>query len=217
MDKNFWLQKWQSKDIGFNQQQPNKLMQRYFPSLKLEPGARIFVPLCGQSIDMLWLAEQGYQVIGVELSELACSAFFDENKIDYRIEPIKNFTVFYSDKITIYAGDFFKISQAMLGSIDAVYDRAALIALPEEMRKLYSNHLTALISAGTMMLLIITTYNQDEMRGPPFSVDEQEVEALYNNRFAITQLYKKPFEVSAHLQARGLKQAVEQAYLLVKG
>lgn len=216
MNKEYWHQKWQSKDIGFNQLQPNKLLQRYFSSLKLTPGSRVLVPLCGQSIDMLWLAGQGYQVIGVELSQIACSIFFKENKIPVKITETKNFTLFTGEEITIFCGDFFKLSRAILDKIDAVYDRAALIALPAEIRKSYSEYLIKLMTPASAMFLITTMYNQNEMQGPPFSVGEDEVIALYSPHFVINQLYSKPFETPAHLQAKGLLRAIEQVYLLTK-
>jgi len=160
MDKDYWHQKWHSNDIGFNQSQPNKLMQNYFSLLKLKSGGRVFVPLCGQSIDMLWLAGQGYQVIGVELSQIACSAFFKENKTPVNVTKIKNFTLYTSEKITIFCGDFFKLKRAVLEKIDAVYDRAALIALPEDARNSYAEYLVELITPATAIFLITTVYNQ---------------------------------------------------------
>lgn len=217
MDKEFWHQKWQSNEIGFNQPQPNRLMQRYFATLNLKSGDRVFVPLCGKSIDMLWLAGQGYKVIGIELSAVACIAFFKENKISVKITQSGEFVVYTSDVITLISGDFFKLDQSLLGKIDAVYDRAALIALPGELRRLYAAHLTKLIGTETNVLLITTTYDQTEMQGPPFSVDEKEVNALFSQNFNIKQLYGKPFsEIPVHLSAKGLLQATEQVYSLVK-
>lgn len=216
MNKEYWHKKWQSKDIGFNQPQPNKLMQRYFSSLELTSGCRVFVPLCGQSIDMLWLAEQGYRVIGVELSQIACSNFFKENKMPVKIAKINDFIVYSSDEITLFCGDFFKLNRTIMDKIDAVYDRAALIALPADTRKSYSEHLIELTTPVASIFLITTTYDQSEMPGPPFSVGENEVTALYSDHFEITQLYSKQFEVPAHLQAKGLFQAAEQVYMLTK-
>ncbi len=217
MDKQYWQQRWQCNEIGFNQSQPNPLMQRYFPKLDLKPGDRVFVPLCGKSIDMLWLAGQGYKVIGIELSSVACKAFFKENKIRAKITHSDDFVIYSSDVITLISGDFFKLDQSMLGKIDAVYDRAALIALPAEFRRLYSAHLAQLLETETKLLLITTSYDQAEMQGPPFSIDEHEVKALFSQHFNIEQLYSKPFsEIPAHLHAKGLLQATEQVYSLVK-
>lgn len=214
MDNDYWQQKWQARDIGFNQSQPNKLLQGYFSLLQCEPGCRVFVPLCGQSIDMLWLAGQGYQVIGVEVSPIACHAFFAENNIPVSITETNGFTLYISEKITIFCGDFFMLDQALLGKIDAVYDRAALIALPENQRKRYAKHLMALLTPATTMFLITTAYNQNDMNGPPFSVDETEVIEHYGARFDVHQVYNKAFKAPDHLREKGLVKAREQAYVL---
>ncbi len=217
MDKDFWHEKWQTNDIGFNQPQPNQLMQRYFPTLHLKPGNRVFVPLCGKSIDMIWLAGQGYKVIGIELSSAACRAFFKENKIRVKVSELEDFVIYSSDVITLISGDFFKLDKSILGDIDGVYDRAALIALTAEVRQLYSAHLAQLVEPDTKMFLITTWYDQTAMQGPPFSVDEKEVKELYSPHFDIKKLYSKPIsEVLAHLQTRGLLQATEQVYCLTK-
>ncbi len=217
MEKAFWHQRWQSNEIGFNQSQPNLLMQRYLPVLNLKPGARVFVPLCGKSIDMLWLAEQGYKVVGVELSEIACEAFFKDNRMVAKIVTSEGFTIFESGNITLFAGDFFQLRKECLGNIDVVYDRAALIALPAELRRRYSASLSSLLGVDTQIFLIVTSYDQCEMEGPPFSVDKQEVRALYKERFDIERLYSQPIrEIPAHLLDKGLSNATEQVYHLMK-
>lgn len=217
MDKQYWQQRWQSNEIGFNQSQPNPLMQRHFPKLNLKPGDRVFVPLCGKSIDMIWLAGQGYKVIGVELSDQACKAFLNENKIRFKVTEMNDFTVYKSDEITLFAGDFFKFSKNLLDKIDAVYDRAALIALPLELRTLYAEKLAELFDPNTSGLLITTSYEQQEMQGPPFSVDEAEVNKLFQANFEVTPIYSKVVkDIPEHLKAKGLKRASEHVYSLKK-
>ncbi|GGI78389.1 thiopurine S-methyltransferase [Legionella impletisoli] len=217
MDKQYWQQRWQCNEIGFNQSQPNPLMQRYFPKLNLKPGDRVFVPLCGKSIDMIWLAGQGYKVIGVELSEQACKAFFNDNKIRFKVSERNDFVVYMSDEITLFAGDFFNFNKNLLGKVEAVYDRAALIALPRELRKLYSEQLDKLLAPDTEILLITTSYDQKEMQGPPFSVNEIEVNELFKTNFDMTQIYNKVVkDIPEHLKIKGLKHAIEQVYSLVK-
>ncbi|KTD21243.1 thiopurine S-methyltransferase [Legionella londiniensis] len=217
MHEEYWQQRWQFNEIGFNQSQPNVLMQRYFPELDLNTGNRVFVPLCGKSIDMTWLACQGYKVVGVELNEQACKAFFNENKIRFKRTEMADFTVYQSDEITLFSGDFFKLNKNLLDKVDAVYDRAALIALPELLRSRYSEHMAKLLEPETKMLLITTSYNQNEMQGPPFSVDEMEIDELFKTNFDITQIYNKAIKaIPEHLSAKGLKHAIEQVYFLVK-
>jgi thiopurine S-methyltransferase len=216
MDQEYWQQKWRSKEIGFDQQLPNKLMQRFFPSLKLPPGSRIFVPLCGKSIDMCWFAEQGYEVIGVEFSALACEAFFNDHSLAVKVTETQDWVKYKSEKITIFCGDFFKLSKQTLGRIDAVYDRAAFVALSEKIRKLYSQRLIQLMDSMTSMLLITTAYDQHEMEGPPFSISEAEVSNHCRPHFNIQKVYSKTLRlIPPHLHAKGLTKATEQTYVLM--
>jgi thiopurine S-methyltransferase len=215
MKNDFWHTKWKSNEIGFNQKNPNPLMQRYFKTLDLKVGCRVLVPLCGKSIDMIWLMKQGYQVIGVELNESACKAFLKENKISAKVTKLGGFIIYSNDQITLFVGDFFQLNTQMLGGIDAVYDRAALVALPTELRKRYADHLSDLLSEQAKVLLIATSYNQCEMEGPPFSVNENEVSALFEPKFKTKQLYSKNFsEIPSHLRTKGLLQAKEEVYCL---
>ena len=215
MTDTYWQEKWQSNEIGFHQSKFNPLLLQYFSSLDLKPRAAIFVPLCGKSLDMVWLADQGFKVVGVELSDLACKDFFKENNISVEISTTDHFTVYKSKNITIFAGDYFKLATQHIGKIDAVYDRAALIALPAELRQQYASRLKELLSPQTKMLLIVMSYNQDEMAGPPFSVDENEVTKLYNSQFSIKQLHRNDVtQISEHLRVKGLTCFTDQVYAL---
>ena len=215
MKNEYWQQKWQSNDIGFNQEKPNKLLQRYLGLLNLKPGDRIFVPLCGKSVDMLWLASQGYDIVGIELSPIACEAFFHEYDIPVDVIKKDNVTLFQSEKIVLIAGDFFELNKSMLGQVDAVYDRAAVIALPARLRQRYARHLVKLLDKNAQMLLLTTSYNQSEMKGPPFSVDVHEVTMLYGADCTIKQTYCKPIKIiPTHLQMKGLLNACEHVYHL---
>lgn len=215
MQKEFWHRRWQTNQIGFNQPHPNPFLLQYLPSLALKPGNRVFVPLCGKSIDMLWLANQGFDVVGVELSSIACNAFFNEHSIPVEIIESDKFTIYQSNKITLLSGDFFDLSQHQIGEINAVYDRAALVALPATLRQRYVKFLIEIINKSTTMLLIASTYDQNEMEGPPFSVEENEIVALYGEHFHIKQLLHQPTElIQPHLQARGLTKANDAVYCL---
>ena len=217
MNTHYWHEKWHTNKIGFNQKDPNLMMQRYFKTLALEPGGRIFVPLCGKSVDMLWLMKQGYEVIGVEVNEQACKAFFEDNNLTPSITKLGAFQVYSNDQVTLFTGDFFKLKTPLLGIIDAVYDRAALIALPIELRQRYVAHLSTLLTPQTSVFLITISYDQHEMQGPPFSVDEQEVEQLFSVQFNVKQLYSRAYtQIPEHLHAKGLLQAKEEVYCLIK-
>lgn len=211
-----WQKRWQQNEIGFNQPQPNELLQRYFSLLNGKPGDRVFVPLCGKSIDMLWLANQGYEVIGVELSRKACEDFFEENRIAVNRVKKDKFLVFQSEKITLLAGDFFQLDRFMLGDVSAIYDRAALIALSKDIRPTYVEHMFGLVSSNTPILLITTFYNQAQMNGPPFSVGEEEVALLFSRGYDIKQVYNRMIQaLPEHLRVKGLVQAQEQVYYLL--
>ena len=164
---------------------------------------------------MIYLAQQGYQVIGVELNVEACEQFYLENKLSYQKTRIQDFDIFQSGTITLLSGDFFKLNKMMLEEIDAIYDRAALVALPEKMRIQYAQKIIDLSHQNTQMLLITISYNQSEMPGPPFSVDKSEVDKLYNQHFLITALHDAPvLKISEHLKAKGLRMAQELVFKL---
>ena len=183
MEHDFWHKKWSDGKIGFHQAEINPYLQSYWQRMGLEGDGKVFVPLCGKSSDMLWLREQGHEVLGVELNASACEAFFSENDA----EPVKveggDFTSYSIDGIDVLCGDFFNLTQEQLSGVTAVYDRAALIALPKEMRSKYVDHLRAILSPAVKMLLV--TLEFDEESGPPFSVSADEVEALFGERFEI--------------------------------
>ena len=154
--------------------------------MDIDPAGRVFVPLCGKSLDMAWLAEIGHDVIGVELSPLAIQDFFTERGVHPAAARTGGFLRLRADGITLLAGDFFELDADQVQPVAAVYDRGALIALPEEMRKLYANRLPEL--APVPILLITVVYDQSQMPGPPFSVSPSEVRRLYEDRYDISVL-----------------------------
>jgi thiopurine S-methyltransferase len=217
MDKEYWFDRWQNNEIAFNQQKPNPFLLQYLKALNLKPGSNIFVPLCGKSIDMLWLREQGYKVIGVELSVQACIEFYEENNLAFQRNTKKQFTALTGENITLLAGDFFELNKELIEPIDAVYDRAALVALPSEARTRYAAHISKLSEEYTQILLITASYNQTEMQGPPFSVDEDEVKILYGKNFVIYELYNEQTnEIPDHLRAKGLTKSRQWVFRLAK-
>lgn len=185
MDQDFWHQKWETNQIFFHLNQVHPLLKKYF---HLPPG-KIMVPLCGKSLDMIWLLEQGHDVVGIEISPIACEAFFNENNLPF--EKIGN--VYMGEKITIWCEDFFKVpAEAWRGCV-GLYDRAALIALPENLRRKYATHLQACLQTNRptfqKMLLICLEYPQEKMEGPPFSVSEAKVQQLFQETFSIEKLH----------------------------
>lgn len=186
MHSEFWHERWRSGRIGFHQQQVNPLLQHHWSLLRGLGEGRVLVPLSGKSLDMLWLREQGHEVTGVELNELACQAFWSEQLVAVEARHEGEFVVRQKDGLRLLCGDFFALPAKEFESIAWVYDRAALIAFPEPMRKRYARTLNEQLPSGVGMLLITLEFNDAE--GPPFSVTEEEVRSLYSDRFAIEKL-----------------------------
>lgn len=178
MDSDFWLQTWQDGQIGFHEGQPNQLFVKYFEKLNLQAGDRIFLPLCGKTLDITWLLNKGYRVVGVELSSLAIEQLFKELQIEADVSMQDRFTVYSANNLQVFQGDFFDLTTDMLAEVDAVYDRAALVALPVELRQKYTAKLLNLTQSARQ-LLITFEYQEGQITGPPFSIPAEEVHAHY--------------------------------------
>ncbi|WP_263079421.1 thiopurine S-methyltransferase [Endozoicomonas sp. Mp262] len=187
MNTDFWLEKWKKNEIGFHKNETNPLLMKYFDRLSLTKGSCIFLPLCGKTLDIAWLLSMGYQVVGAELSKHAVDQLFDEAGIIPEIRPLKDITIYKGSNITIFLGNIFTLSQSLLGTVDAIYDRAALVALPESSRSQYTQHLIK-ISHGAPQLLITLEYDQRLLSGPPFSVSSDEITHHYHHRYHLTPL-----------------------------
>ena len=192
MNPDFWRQRWQDNQIGFHQAAPTPLLLKHWPSLGVPADAKVFVPLAGKSLDMPWFAAQGHRVLGVELSELAVAQFFAENGLRPEIRDTHYGRHYEAGGIELILGDAFGLDADMLRDCDAVFDRAALIALPPELRRRYANELYAKLPAGCRGLLITLEYPQAERDGPPFSVPGDEVRALYGRDWDIDLLERRP-------------------------
>jgi thiopurine S-methyltransferase len=187
MNENFWLQKWENNDIAFHEREANPALIKYFGELSLAKDSRVFIPLCGKTLDIAWLLSKGYHVAGAELSEKAIEELF----MGLGVEPTRaqlGEVVHYSARnIDIFVGNIFNLTRKMLGPTDAIYDRAALVALPEEVRLRYAEHLKEMTNQAPQ-LLISYEYNQNLMEGPPFSVSNEEVNQHYEDSYELTLL-----------------------------
>lgn len=192
MQPEFWQQRWSENRIGFHQDAPTPLLLKHWPVLGVAHDAQVFVPLAGKSLDMAWLAAQGHRVLGVELSQLAVERFFAEHGLEPEIASSRYGRHYRAGQIEIICGDAFVLDAGILGQCAAVFDRAALIALPPEMRKRYAGQLYSQLPSGCRGLLITLEYPQHEMDGPPFSVEENEVRALYGHDWRIERLERRP-------------------------
>ncbi len=183
----FWHERWEEGDIGFHEGQPNEMLTGHFNTLALPEGGRVFVPLCGKTRDIHWLLEQGYRVAGVELSQLAVEQLFEELSMACDVEKCGALTCYRGEGIEIFSGDMFCLTSELLGTVDAIYDRAALVALPDEIRAMYRSHLLS-ISGNARQLLVTLEYEQDLLSGPPFSIGESEVRVYYGDVYEIVAL-----------------------------
>ncbi len=215
MKAEFWLERWQRNEIGFHQGEINVHLQTFWPQLAVSAGAKVFVPLCGKSSDMLWLRAQGHRVLGVELSPLAVEAFFIENELKPEVRSIGPFERWSCDGLTILCGDFFDLTTADMMQAAAVYDRASLVALPPPMRQEYVRHLQQLFAAPAPMLLVTMDYPQAEMAGPPFAVSAAEVNELYSSHYRIEQCARLDLlEENPQFRDRGLTAMHEVVFTL---
>ncbi|MDX3775465.1 thiopurine S-methyltransferase [Chromatiaceae bacterium AAb-1] len=185
MEADFWHQRWQNNELGFHLEEVHPLLKSCLEQVS-EQKSEILVPLCGKSLDMLYLSA-GIKVIGVELSAIACEQFCTENQLTATVTQFGEYQLFKSGNITLWQGDFFKLPDAVTSSCSLVYDRAALIALPDIMRTQYCRKLAALFPAGATILLLTLEYPEEEKQGPPFCVREEEVKRLFPDA-AITLL-----------------------------
>lgn len=182
MDCDFWLGAWREGKTGFHLGVVNPQLLAHHQVLR---GTRVLVPMCGKSLDLAWLASRGRQVVGVELSELAVNQLFEEQQLTPRVRREGELLRYEAGSLTIFCGDFFALEPAQLGTIDAFYDRAALVALPPELRVRYVAHMAQLLPAPLVGLLVSFEYPQAEMSGPPFSVPQAAVRKLYEPTFTV--------------------------------
>lgn len=215
MEKTFWTERWKRRDIGFHQPHVHDQLKQFWPTLGLSVGSTVFVPLAGKSCDMVWLATQGHRVVGVELSDVAVKEFFKDGGQTPKITSDGPFDHFSAGPFNLYRGDFFEMSAEMVGDVVAVYDRAALIALPADLRERYAKKLASIIPTTAIIFLVALDYPEHELSGPPFSVTREEVQRLYGDAFDIQVLEARDgLEASGNLRHRGVTQLQETAYVL---
>ncbi len=198
MENQFWHTRWRNNEIGFHEPVVHPLLERHWERVRVGAHSRVFVPLCGKSLDMVALCEHGHDVIGIELSPKAVEAFIAEQNVPARQDTVGHFDRHRAPGYTLLVGDFFMLDRHALGAVDAVYDRASLIALPPQMRQRYADALRNLLDPGVQILLITLQYDVVGFEGPPFSVSNSEVQALFGDWCAIKHLETAPAEVKGH-------------------
>jgi thiopurine S-methyltransferase len=219
MEHSFWHDRWKTQKIGFHLNDTNPLLRKNFDQLQLKQGSTVLVPLCGKSLDIIYIKNAGFNVIGFELDESAVTAFFVENKLVYTVENNRNYLCFIADNITIYVGDFLIFPKDLLIDLDiaGVYDRAALAALPLEMRLKYYEKMISLYPKKTKVLCITFEYDDTHTSGPPFSIAPGEVQQFLQSDFNIVVLeeYKGDMD-NPRLLKEGCTEMIEKVLLLDK-
>ncbi|MCK0209658.1 thiopurine S-methyltransferase [Starkeya koreensis] len=187
MDEQFWHRKWRDNEIGFHREDANPLLLHHLPALGLATDARLLLPLCGKTRDIGWLLAQGHEVVGSELSELAVEQLFEELGVKPEIADDGPLRRFDAERLTVFAGNFFDLDRHRLGTVDAVYDRAAIVALPEAMRERYAGHLIHLTHTAPQ-LVVTFEYDPSRLVGPPFAVPEAELRRHYGTAYRVACL-----------------------------
>ncbi|MEP7703409.1 thiopurine S-methyltransferase [Paraglaciecola sp. 25GB23A] len=209
MQADFWHERWAKGETAFHEKDINPLLNTHFSQLNLVSGQRVFVPLCGKTHDISWLLQQGYSVVAAELSEVAIKELFSQLGFEPQISNFATGLRYQGPNLDIFVGDIFTLNSQHLGHIAAVYDRAALVALPEPMRKQYTQHIRT-ITQHAPQLLICFNYEQAKMDGPPFSVTEDEVKQHYAQHYRINRLYSESLVGGL----KGKVAALQQVWLL---
>jgi thiopurine S-methyltransferase len=215
MEPAFWRERWQNQDIGFHQADYHQLLQAHWRRLGLSTGSPVFVPLCGKSLDMVWLAQQGHNVIGAELSEIAVDGFFAECGLEPTTREEGPFVVKSAGPYELWCGDIFELPHEAVSSVAGVYDRAALIALPPPLQERYAAKLKEVLPAQASMLLINLEYDQAQMSGPPFATPRRQVHQLFDADYLCDEIAcRNVLETHPHFKQRGLTALEECAFLL---
>ena len=225
MEIDFWVERWNNNKIGFHQDRINPYIAYFYgekgPPVGHREKLKVFVPLCGKSKDLLWLSQNGYKVFAVECSDRAAKDFFEENALNYKHAAKDQHGLYQSSDlasiIEIFQGDFFALQKETLDDVTDIFDRASLVALPEDMRKLYVDKMTEIQRPQTRTLLVTLTYDTAEMNGPPFSVTDEEVRDLYSENYSIEKLcFKNVIDEETGLKKRGLTSLIETVFKLVR-
>lgn len=213
MEAGFWLKKWELGETGFHQESINETLQAWWPSVEAPAGSAVLVPLCGKSLDMCWLADQGHKVVGVEVSPVACEAFFDGLQLEPQVSRAGAFRSYSAGPCQILQGDFFSATAADVAPVAAFYDRAALVAMPPDMQPDYTRQLLSLLPPGAVGLINCLEYPPEVMDGPPFSIGQAHLRELLGPQCRVNRLSVREVNTEGtSLEGRGLVGLAETAY-----
>ncbi len=215
MNKDFWQARWAEGRIGFHLPMVNpNLVEHKARLLSETTSGTVLVPLCGKTLDLIFLKETGLRIIGIEIVEQAIIEFFQESKLDFIIEESSDFKVYKSQNLEFWHGDIFDLEKLDL-KIDFIFDRASIVALEQSLRDRYAGLMNSITSEGCRKLLLSFDYNQNDMSGPPFSVPETAIRKYYEGHWLIEKFQSTDIISKAERFAeRGLKSFIEEVYLL---
>jgi thiopurine S-methyltransferase len=217
MDIEFWKKRWQDGQTGWHASEYNKHLVDFFPRLGLSAGHKVLVPLCGKTDDMLFLVAQGLNVVGIEVSPRACRAFFSEAGLTWSEREDGEVLVFEGESVTLFCTDLFNLKPTDLPPVDACYDRACLIAMNGPQRVRYVRWLSHMLPSGGASLMLAVEYPSGEKNGPPFSVPNLEIDALYAGDFEYAELHREDIlDSSPKYREWGVTQLIETAYLMTR-
>lgn len=213
----FWEKRWAADNIGFHRDAFNEYLLAHWPDLGVDHATGVFVPLCGKSLDLHWLTQRGHQVVGNEVVAKAVQAFFEEAALQPQVENEGQLIAYRANSLKLLLGDFFDLQREHLQGATAWYDRAAQVALPQELRSSYYAHLANLMPRGSIGLSLAFEYPQEQKDGPPFSVEEEEIRALCTDRFEVELLQRdERLSKEPRLVEQGLTRATEAIYRLTR-
>ena len=217
MQISYWESRWQKNNIGFHNPEINAYLLEFAPISIPKNTKKVLVPLCGKTKDLVWLRNQGYEVIGVEAIPLACESFFLEQEIPFELKKSHGFTIYFSENLELWCGDFFKFPDKVISECQFVYDRACIVALPTELRLKYIEKINQATTSGTNMLIHTFFYDQEKMAGPPFSVSNEEMELRFSEKWSLNTLFDNSVLAKyERYRTKGLDQLSESVLHLVK-
>ncbi len=217
MELSYWQSRWRKGNIGFHMDEGYPGLKKHWEKLSIGSSCKVLVPLCGKSMDLIWLAQRTELVTGVEVADEAVESFFSENNLSPTVSNKGLFEIWRANNIEIWKGDFLKFPEHNTVTFDLIYDKAALVALPQDFRKKYVQKIIRLTGKGAIYLLHHFIYPENEMTGPPFSVTPNEIDTLFQN-YDQTILEDNELEIHKFekFRQRGLKTGLRERLLLLK-
>lgn len=215
-----WGDRWNKSQTQFHMNRVHPMLEKHYNDLTGgKASSRIFLPLCGKSLDLKWLADKGHDVVGCEGVDLGCREFFEEQNIPYKAEPIKGVEgVVYKatdgKKITLYRCDYFELTSKITGTFDCIWDRGSFVAIPTQRRQEYVNVTAPLLKKNGKYLLDCFLVDNNAFGGPPFNCKEDEVKKYFGSACTTRKIDTKD-AFTKWQESWGIKSFVEEVYMLL--